>query len=329
MGKIRAAGIVVYRHRKDEIQYLMLRATKHGEWGPPKGHNDDGESDLDAAWRETEEECGLGRDKLALSPWFEESIHYPVRKGDKTVVFYLAERTSGRIELSKEHDDACWGGLHESLDLLVHEGVRDVVRAAAGFLKDPALRSGLDPRGACALLEEQCGADAKVVRHTAIVADMAHSIAKAWGDVDAEFVETCAWLHDIGRSVDHGPRHPLEGFLILEELGFIGYAPTCISHYTKGRARDAITGEPEVLDAMWTCCDLSTFPAEERIVALADFLAVRDTKGTIKARYNDLVERYGSSEFLDGSRAAAKAIRREFEERTGLRLYEVVGIPGY
>jgi len=331
--EIRAAGFIVYRRRKGGIQYLTLRATKHGEWGPPKGHTDPGESDLKAAWRETEEESGLGSDDLVRNRWFEERIRYRLKKGRKTVAFFLAERTNGKIALSSEHDDANWDGLEPTLDLLPHEGVRDVLRSAAAFLKDPALRHGLDPRGACELLEEHCGANAKVVAHTAIVAEMARAIAKAWADVDsqvdANYVETCAWLHDIGRSVDHGPRHPLEGFLLLDELGHAGYAPTCLSHYTKGRSRKEMTGESDILDAMWSCCDLETFEPEERIVALADFLAVRDTKGTIKQRHADLVKRYGPSEFLDGSRAAAKRIRREFEERTGLHLYEVAGIPGY
>jgi len=325
----RAAGFIVYRRRKGRIEYLTLRATKHWEWGPPKGHLDPRESDLDAAWRETKEECGLGADDLERNRWFEQRVRYRVKKGDKTVVYYLAERTGGAVELSHEHDKVRWDGLDKTVELLPWQDMADVYRAAAVFLKDPALRHGLNPRKACALLEESCGASAKVVAHTAIVAEMARSIAEEWGDVDAEFVETCAWLHDIGRSVDHGPRHPLEGFLLLDKLGFGGYAPACLSHYTKGRSRKKMPGEPEVLDAMWRCCDLESFPADERIVALADFMAVRDTKGTIKQRHADLARRYGESEFLDGSRAAAKGIRREFEERTGLILYEVAGIPGY
>ena len=98
MSEFRAAGFIVYRRRESGIQYLTLRATKHGEWGPPKGHADPGESDLEAAWRETEEESNLGADDLERNPWFEERIDYRVKKGDKTVVFYLAQRTGPRGE---------------------------------------------------------------------------------------------------------------------------------------------------------------------------------------------------------------------------------------
>jgi bis(5'-nucleosidyl)-tetraphosphatase len=321
-----AAGFLVYRRRASDIEYLLLRASNHGEWGPPKGHADAGESELETAWRETEEESGLVRDDLARNAWFEDTVRYTVNGRPKRVVYYLAECSGAEPRLSHEHTEARWASLADAISLVVHDNLRELFTDGAVFLKDPALHTGLDPAGARDLLEEHCGADAPVVAHTALVAGVARAIAEAWGDVDAAFVESAAWLHDIGRAVDHGPRHPLEGFRLLARLGHPGYAPCCLSHYTKGRQRDEMTGDAALLDEMWRCCDLSTFSPEERIVALADFMAVGEKKGTIDERHADLVARYGASAFLDGSRAAATRIRAEFEERTGLDLYRVAGI---
>jgi bis(5'-nucleosidyl)-tetraphosphatase len=317
---IRAAGFVVYRRRPGTVAYLLLRTAGTGEWGLPKGHADAGESDLDAAFRETEEETGLGRDRLRRNAWFERTIGYPVKRGPKSVWYGLAECGGGEVALSREHVEFRWEPRDAALGLLPHENLESVLRDAAIFLKDPSLRSGLDAAAARKLLTGRFPDGAPVLAHTALVAGMARAIADAWGGLDAEFVEACAWLHDVGRCVDHA-NHPLEGFRLLVDLGHPGYAPTCISHYTKGRRFEDLPREE-----LWRACDLSTFEPHERIVALADYLAVRERKGTIEERHADLVARYGASGFLDRGRAIALDLKREFEERSGRDLYEIAGI---
>jgi putative nucleotidyltransferase with HDIG domain len=318
---IRAAGFIVFRRHSEGIQYLTLRARKSDEWGPPKGHHERDESDLEAAWRETEEETGLGPDQLVPSRWFERRIDYRVKRGDKTVYYGLAEWMDGDVELSKEHTDYRWKKLDKTLAGLDHKNLRGVFEEAACFLKDPALRGGLDDTDAKSLLREYLKKGDPVLAHSALVAEMARAMAEAWDDdVDPVFVEACAWLHDIGRCVDHA-RHPLEGYRLLAELGCPGYAPTCISHYSKGRSYEEL---PE--KKLWRSCDLSTFEPHERIVALADFMAVRESKGTIKQRHADLAKRYGPSPFVDRSLEIARGLKREFEERTGKKLYKVARV---
>jgi len=308
--EIRASGFLVYRRKQSDIEYLLLRATKHGDWGPPKGHVDPGEKDLAAAWRETEEECGLGRDDLVRNPWFERALHYKVRRGPKCVTYWAAECSGGEVRLSDEHDGAGWGDLKFVFSYINHPDLGALYSELAVFLKDPALRGSLDPAGARALLEEHCGPEASVVAHTALVAKMARAMAERWEGVDADFVEACAWVHDIGRSVDHA-RHPLEGFRLMVRLGYPGNAPTCISHFTKGRPRESFPADDAYADDLWRSCDLSAMTPEERIIALADFMAVGDTKGTIEQRHADLVARYGASPFIDESLAIARGLLAE------------------
>jgi bis(5'-nucleosidyl)-tetraphosphatase len=319
--RIRAAGFVVFRRKRGGIEYLLLRGRKSGEWGPPKGHNDAGETDLEAAWRETWEESGLGHDQLLRFEWFERRIDYRVKKGPKTVYYGLAEWMDGEVVLSREHTDFRWRAIHKCREMVSFRNLREVYEDAAAYLKDPVLREGLDETDARKLLREYLGKGDKVVAHSAIVAQMARRMAEAWDeDVDPVFVEACAWLHDIGRAVDHA-EHPLEGYRLLRELGYSGYAPTCISHYIKGRSFEEL---PE--KKLWRSCDLTTFEPHERIIALADFMAVREKKGTVKQRHADLVERYGKSRFLDRSLEIARGLKREFEKRTGKKLYRVAGV---
>ncbi len=315
MSEIRAAGFVVYRRRESGIEYLFLRATKHGEWGPPKGHVDPGEDDLAAAWRETEEECGLGRDDLVRNPWFERTLYYKVKRGPKRVTYWAAECTGGEVRLSDEHDDAGWGDLKFVSSNINHPDLGALYSELAVFLKDPALRGSLDPAGAHGLLEVLCDPDTSVVAHTALVARMARELAEGWDGIDADFVEACAWVHDIGRAVDHA-RHPLEGFRLMIKLGHPAYAPICISHFTKGRPRESFPADDAYADALWRSCDLTTLTPEERIIALADFMAVGDTRGTIEQRHADLTARYGASPFIDESLAIARQLRDEIELRS-------------
>jgi putative nucleotidyltransferase with HDIG domain len=324
--QIRAGGFVLYREQADRILYLLLESARHGDWGAPKGKADGSEEAKDTALRETREETGIERSALAVDAHFRRSVTYPVSKGDKQVVYFLASTHQADVRLSGEHRSFVWAPLDEALATLRHENLRRVFADAAVYVKDPALRSGLDPAAARALLESKVGAGSPVVAHSAHVAAMSRALAEAWGGLDADYVEAAGWLHDIGRSRTHGNRHPLEGFRLLVEEGLGGYAPPCLSHYTKGLSAAELELDPELAREMWAACALDTLCDEEKVIALADYLAVGDRRGRLDERYRDLVRRYGPSAFVDSVYAAAQGLRREFESRTGRPLYELVGI---
>jgi 8-oxo-dGTP diphosphatase len=54
-----AAGGVVWRHGADGVEVLLVHRPKYDDWTLPKGKNDPGESDEDAARREVLEETAL------------------------------------------------------------------------------------------------------------------------------------------------------------------------------------------------------------------------------------------------------------------------------
>lgn len=55
----RAAGFVIFRRIRDEVEYLLLKASYGNfHWSSPKGHVDPGEDDYTTAVRETREEAG-------------------------------------------------------------------------------------------------------------------------------------------------------------------------------------------------------------------------------------------------------------------------------
>jgi hypothetical protein len=144
--------------------------------------------------------------------------------------------------------------------------------------------------------------------------------------MDAAYVEAAAWLHDLGRTRTHGLRHTVAGFELACERGWPGYAPPCISHYTKG-ARPADLGvEPALAAELDAACDLETFERAERWVALADAMAIQDRRGRISERVEDLIARYGPSPFFARYRETAEALGAEWESGTGRKLYDWLGI---
>ncbi|MHC4971553.1 MAG: NUDIX domain-containing protein [Planctomycetota bacterium] len=319
MAQIQAAGFVLYRAGRNHHRYLTLRNARHGDIGLPKGKAKRGEGSLETALRETEEETGLGPDRIATNRWFRRAVTYPFKGVEKEVVYHLARTDTGEVELSPEHESGAWLDLDRALEAVRHANLRAVLADAAVFAKDPILRRGLAPDAARALLAAEAGDQTPVVRHTAHVAAMARALADAWGGLDPDYVEAAAWLHDIGRTRTHGARHPIEGFRLAVEKGHGGYAAPCLSHYTKGRPHGEFGA---VADEMWRACDLETFLPEERLVALADAMAAGERRVTLEERHEDLCRRYGAGPFFDGMLAAVRGLQQEFEARTGRGLYE-------
>jgi 8-oxo-dGTP pyrophosphatase MutT (NUDIX family) len=316
--EIEASGLVLFRRGETGLRYLTLRNARHGDVGLPKGPVEPGEDALAAALRETAEETGI----LDAKPnrWFLRKIRYRLGPGTKEVTYFAAEAARGDVRLSGEHDEAQWRDLDGAVAAIRHEDLRAVLRDAALFLKDPILRRGLTPEAARRLLVSRVGATAPVVAHTAEVAAMARVIGEAGGNPD--YVEAAAWLHDIGRAVTHDDRHPIEGFRLVVAAGHGGYAPPCLSHYTKGEPDPQGPHYREMCEA----CDLETFDAAERAVALADALAAGPRRVTLEERYEDCVRRYGPAPFFAKNLAICQRLKAEFEARTGADLYALLGI---
>ncbi|MHC4660653.1 MAG: HD domain-containing protein [Planctomycetota bacterium] len=164
-------------------------------------------------------------------------------------------------------------------------------------------------------------------RQAALIAGkIADALAEAGCDVNPEHVRICALLHDVGRSIDHGYLHGWEGCKILRERGFGLYAKCCVSHWFKGRTKETIVAENinreiamfevEIHDEVGA----DTFELEEKIVALADSMALVDGVVTIENRYDEAEGRYGKSAWIAGNRRISHILMDEIESLLGNRL---------
>jgi 8-oxo-dGTP pyrophosphatase MutT (NUDIX family) len=109
---IEAAGGVVWRRTsRGTIKVLLVHRPRYDDWSLPKGKLEDGESAVDAALREVEEETGL---RCKLGDALDE-VRYTDRKGrDKRVRYWAMEPTSGRFEPNHEVDEVRWVALDDA-----------------------------------------------------------------------------------------------------------------------------------------------------------------------------------------------------------------------
>ncbi len=141
----RSAGVILFRVDDDgRPRYLLLDYGKH--WDYPKGHLEEGEDDLAAAWRELAEETGItdavrvGEFSHDLTYFFRTKAAGLVRK---TVRFFLARTARKRVTLSHEHAGYRFLPYEDAMDLVTFKSSKDVLRAAHDYLRaHPRLLSG-------------------------------------------------------------------------------------------------------------------------------------------------------------------------------------------
>ncbi|MGA7802017.1 MAG: NUDIX domain-containing protein [Gammaproteobacteria bacterium] len=119
--KTLSAGLVVVRCRQRQWRFLLLRAYRY--WDFPKGRVEAGETPLEAARREAQEEASLGH--LVLH-WGESYRETPPYQRGKVARYYLAESGTDEVTLAinpelgrPEHHEYRWLSYRDARQLLV------------------------------------------------------------------------------------------------------------------------------------------------------------------------------------------------------------------
>ncbi len=129
--------MVLYSEGDGKRRYLILRHRNGGHWSLPKGHIEPGESEEEAALRETREETGISDIKL-VSGFRTVSRYSFSRRGvpvEKEVVYFLGGTGQTEVRLSKEHVDWRWADYEGALSTLTYPDTREVLRQAEEWLK--------------------------------------------------------------------------------------------------------------------------------------------------------------------------------------------------
>lgn len=131
-----SAGGVIFRRSAEGPLYLVIRDS-YRNWGFPKGHVEEGESEVDAARREVGEETGLDhlvyRAPALEIDWF---FRFRGRLIHKTCAFFVFESPDGEAAPQIEEGiSACrWLPFDEALRVLSYANAREVLRVAGAHV---------------------------------------------------------------------------------------------------------------------------------------------------------------------------------------------------
>lgn len=128
-----AAGFVLACETGGQRRYLLLKNARHNTWGFPKGHSEEGESLIETARRETQEETGITDleiiDGFAISDSYR--VNAPRKAGyRKTVTYFLAKTPRAQHVQSHEHVDSAWLPYDEALSRLTFPALRATLQSA-------------------------------------------------------------------------------------------------------------------------------------------------------------------------------------------------------
>src|SRR3989344_7062868 len=84
-------GVIPIFRNKDSFYILLVKNTKGGHWGLPKGTPEKGEKPIDTAKRELSEETGLKDVQIKMEPTLEERYDFEQDgiQYSKTNTYYL------------------------------------------------------------------------------------------------------------------------------------------------------------------------------------------------------------------------------------------------
>ena len=99
---------------------------------------DAGETDLQTALRETEEEAGFVKDDLKIYEEAKQELVYPVNGKSKIVIYWLAELVNQKKEarLSKEHQDFKWLTINEACTLVEYPEMQTALKASDKYISE-------------------------------------------------------------------------------------------------------------------------------------------------------------------------------------------------
>ena len=132
-------GVIPIFKKEDGFYVLLVKNSKGGHWGLPKGTPEKGEEPIDTARRELFEETGIKDVDIKTEVTFEEKYDFEQDSVvyDKTVVYYpgfvneMIESSQDQLDMI---DEIKWVRIDVAKDALTHQAAIDIVKKLAEWL---------------------------------------------------------------------------------------------------------------------------------------------------------------------------------------------------
>ena len=125
----KSCGAVIF----DGDKILVIQQVK-GHWGFPKGHVEEGETEVQTAVREIKEETNLDV-QIDESKRFVER-YSPEEGVEKDVVFFVAKKTGGEIKVQEEEvKDTKWLFPQDAMKILTYDSSKRILQNVLNTIK--------------------------------------------------------------------------------------------------------------------------------------------------------------------------------------------------
>lgn len=121
----KSCGAVIFN---EEDKVLIVKHNA-GHWDFPKGHMEEGETEIQTAIREVKEETNI---EIEILEEYKYESHYSPKKDvEKTVVFFLAKNKSKKvIKQDAEIENIGWFSYSEALDIITYDNAKELYKKA-------------------------------------------------------------------------------------------------------------------------------------------------------------------------------------------------------
>ena len=130
MRQEKSCGTIVINDNK----VLVIR-QKQGFWGFPKGHIEEGESEIQTAIRETKEETNLD---VVIEDETRFCLNYIIedKQINKYVVYFIAKAINNDVKLQiEEIDDIAWVDIEKVEDILTFDNLQKLWKVVLNKVK--------------------------------------------------------------------------------------------------------------------------------------------------------------------------------------------------
>ncbi|MBQ7757192.1 MAG: NUDIX domain-containing protein [Oscillospiraceae bacterium] len=129
----KSCGALVYRKYHGNTEILLIKHINSGHWSFPKGHVEEGETEIETAMREIKEETGID---VIIDQSFREIVTYsPRRDTHKEVVYFIAKaKNTDYTPQEDEIADIKWVEISRAGSVLAYENDKSIVNKAKNFI---------------------------------------------------------------------------------------------------------------------------------------------------------------------------------------------------
>lgn len=131
----KSCGAIVYRKFHGNTEILLIKHINSGHWSFPKGHVENGETEMETAKREIKEETAID---VMIDPTFREIVTYSPKKDTVKVVVYFLARAKN-VDFTPQESEISeirWVDISYAVNILSYENDRTIVSRAKNAIKN-------------------------------------------------------------------------------------------------------------------------------------------------------------------------------------------------